>query len=135
MAASNPTFLKQIAFYREVKTLPTAFTLDVTNIKVGEPIIYTITTSEASDTIILSDNGAGGMFSSTNITLNAGNNRTATGTYIPSKAGTATLTANFSSTGNKTVDIFAIPYSTTIGFMGDSASYLAAIQDYFASLM
>jgi lysophospholipase L1-like esterase len=127
--------LKRIAFYQEIETLPTAFTLNANNIKVGIPITYTLTTSTPTDTILLSDNGAGGIFSTTNYTLNTDNNRTATGTYIPHKAGNITLTANFSSTGDKTVEIFASPYSTTMGFIGDSVTAGTSIQNYLSNLL
>jgi hypothetical protein len=85
--------------------------------------------------VTLSDNGAGGTFSATNYLLDASNNRTITGTYTPNKAGNATLTANFASTGDKTVDIFVSPYSTTIGFIGDSVTAGTSIQNYVPNLL
>jgi hypothetical protein len=53
--------------------------------------------------------------------LNEGNNYTATITYTPTVSGQATITANFDSgIENQTHTFFVRPYSTVIGFIGDS---------------
>jgi lysophospholipase L1-like esterase len=87
------------------------------NVQVGLPITYTLSAS-SEQTITLSDT-KGGIFSTTGIILNVSNNYTDSLTYIPTKAGSATITAS----GNdevKTSQIFASPYATVIGYIGDS---------------
>jgi lysophospholipase L1-like esterase len=93
-----------------------AFTPDKTNVKVGQPITYTVT---GAGQVTFSDNGAGGAFSPTSVDLGAGS--TAEVTYTPSGLGTAHLTATFSD-GDIESNIFANPYSTAIGFIGASTT-------------
>ncbi|MDR3169715.1 MAG: hypothetical protein LBU27_08510 [Candidatus Peribacteria bacterium] len=113
---NNETVIDDITIYRNNKGL----TLNVNKsvVSLGETIIYTISDDEEK-TITLSDNGANGNFSLEYIMLNAANNYTATIQYTPTRAGEITILAS-SNDDNVDNTIFVSPYSTIIGFIGDS---------------
>jgi hypothetical protein len=54
------------------------------------------------------------------MTLDTSNSYTNTVTYTPSKAGNTTITATFQDGTVLEHQLFVSPYSTTIGFIGDS---------------
>jgi lysophospholipase L1-like esterase len=112
---------KSFASY-EVQTLPTvdSLTPDVLNVKVGEPITLDLG-SPTEQNVSLSDNGAGGAFGASSVNLAAGVLENST-TYTPSRAGNITITGTFQG-GTIDAEIFATPYSTNIGFVGDSITY------------
>jgi hypothetical protein len=134
ITAYYPVSLSKIALYKTRDILNTALTLSLENVKIGETIGYTLTTTEENDNVVLSDNGAGGTFDTTTIILHSGNNWTATGTHTPNQVGTISLTANFASMGAKTKEIFVSPYATTIGFIGDSVTKGTNVQTALQNL-
>jgi lysophospholipase L1-like esterase len=91
------------------------------NVKFGDSITYSVADDE-DQTVTFTDNGAGGSFSPSNVaTLDSSNSYQQVVTYTPAKVGDATL--NATSSGLNTdyqSDIFVSPYSTRIGFIGDS---------------
>ena len=89
------------------------------NIAYGQTATFTLTDDEAQ-TVALSDGGAGGTFNPATATLSAANNYTASVTYTPPAAGNFTITAMPTSGDALTSSLFVSPYSTTIGFIGDS---------------
>jgi lysophospholipase L1-like esterase len=91
---------------------------NVKNIKLGNNVAVTVTDDEAK-TVTLSDGDAGGTFNPAQVTLNAGNSFTANSTYTPARAGRTTLSATSGFDGAETQVVIS-PYSTTIGFIGDS---------------
>ncbi|MDR2541730.1 MAG: hypothetical protein LBD11_08600 [Candidatus Peribacteria bacterium] len=88
------------------------------NITFGDTIMYTITAPETTVVSLSADKG--GTFSPTNIELNEGNDYTATVDYTPTVPGLATITADFSTATSLTGEVFVRPYTTIIGFIGDS---------------
>ncbi|MDR2540390.1 MAG: SGNH/GDSL hydrolase family protein [Candidatus Peribacteria bacterium] len=98
-----------------------SLTANKSTVKFSDNVIYTLSDDE-DETVILSDNGAGGtFFPSATVILNSGNSYTATVNYTPAKAGTIVISGNPANfTGDLESEIFVSPYSTTIGFIGDS---------------
>jgi len=89
------------------------------NVAFGKSITYTIT-DDTDQTVTKFSDGAGGTFSPTTVTLNSANNYTATVTYTPAAPGHHTVTADVSGGDTFSKNAFVIPYSTTIGLLGDS---------------
>jgi lysophospholipase L1-like esterase len=104
--------------------VPTSFTMtpDQTSVGVGKATTFEI--FGPASTIALSDGGAGGTFSSSSVSLNVGNLYRTVFTYTPSRTGSIVITATPSAGSAMTSTIFANPYSTAIGFIGDSLTYL-----------
>jgi lysophospholipase L1-like esterase len=77
---------------------------------------------DEDQTVVLTDNGAGGTFSpSATAILNTDNSYTAEVIYTPAQAGLFNISATASDfDGQLESNIFVSPYSTTIGFIGDS---------------
>jgi lysophospholipase L1-like esterase len=82
-----------------------------------------LTVSAADDlTATLSDNGAGGSFSTTDVTLDVNNNYVTTVAYTPARPGTVMITATPNAGDSESVEITVSEYSLAIGFVGDSLS-------------
>jgi lysophospholipase L1-like esterase len=94
------------------------------NVQSGQPITLTVTGRGVDDTVLLSDNGSG-SFSPNNLQLNSGNDYAATTVYTPSSAGQTLVKATYSSDGTtvESNSFLVWPYSTEIGFIGDSITY------------
>lgn len=115
--ASNPSSI----LFDDVKTsqLELSMATDTNIVEYGNDVNITIYDRQ-NQTLTLSDGGAGGTFSTTNVSLNAGNNFSQTVTYSPSKLGDITVTASGTATATATQNLFISPYAPTIGFIGDS---------------
>jgi hypothetical protein len=95
---------------------------DNENITFGDSVTYTITDDE-NCSVSLTDNGAGGVFSQTEVELNAGNSYSVAVTYTPIRAGYIDITGEIEgSTETLQSELFVSPYSNAIGFVGDSLS-------------
>jgi lysophospholipase L1-like esterase/plastocyanin len=99
------------------------------NVEFGDTITWTITDDEDRTIDNFSDAGAGGTFSPTSVQLNTGNSYTATVTYTPAKSGQFEITADVSGGETFEAEIGVWPYSTTIGYIGDSISRLVGNVD------
>jgi hypothetical protein len=99
-------------------SMPFAITADKAIVQTSDTVTLTLF-DEKENTITLTDD-KGGSFNPTTITLNAGNNYTATVTYTPITAGDTVITATADDTATLTQNITVRPYSTTVGFVGDS---------------
>jgi lysophospholipase L1-like esterase len=105
-------------------TVPPSTELTITpsaeNIKYGNTITYTVADDEAQ-TVTFTDNGAGGTFSpsaTVDLTTSPYN---ATVTYTPARSGDIVINVTSSGLANDyESNVFVSPYSTTIGFIGDS---------------
>jgi hypothetical protein len=93
--------------------------LDKQNIPFGKSVEISLS-SLSDQKISFTDNGFGGNFSSESVGLDSSNSYTTTVNYTPSSAGMNTITLTDSNDGSYDFDIFVWPYSTTIGFIGDS---------------
>jgi lysophospholipase L1-like esterase len=85
-------------------------------VKLGDSIDIDIYTEEAQ-TVVLSDGGAGGTFSQNPATMDGVSNELVS--YTPARVGSVTITATFRG-GVETADVFVAPFSTNIGFIGNS---------------
>jgi hypothetical protein len=103
---------------REFIALP-----DAANVKVGTSVAFTVfenmpTSSDSTLDITVDD----GDLSNDTLTLNGGNSYEASFTYTPTTAGRHEVTISRSGGASEVFDIIALPYSTAIGFIGDSTS-------------
>ncbi|MDR2523971.1 MAG: GDSL-type esterase/lipase family protein [Candidatus Nomurabacteria bacterium] len=97
------------------------FDIDKENVKFGENVELTLS-GLVEQTVTLGDGGAGGTFLPSNVvTLNAGNGYNAVVNYTPQHLGDIEILGTTNVNDDELRgNIFVIPYSTTIGFIGDS---------------
>ena len=121
-AATRPPVVSDFRLYVPQEDIQLSMVSDKDNIKLGDSITYTFTDDE-DRVITLSDGGAGGSFSPGSVTLNSGNSYTATATYTPTKLGNIEISGQISGGDTLQKGVFISPYSTTIGFIGDSITF------------
>lgn len=98
-----------------------ALNTNVDIIEFGSPITLTVS-DDVEQTVTFSDSGMGGTFNPATVDLSADNSFTAATVYTPVKAGEVVFTASAGQDGAETT-VFVSPYSTSIGFIGDSITY------------
>jgi lysophospholipase L1-like esterase len=110
--------------YQEATALTLSMTGNAKTVKTGNAVQYTFSDDE-DQTITLTDNGAGGLFSPSNIvSLSSSNSYQTTITYTPVKVGDIVISGTVQDSSDELEDeIFAVPYNTTVGFIGDSITY------------
>ncbi|MDR2541257.1 MAG: hypothetical protein LBD11_05880 [Candidatus Peribacteria bacterium] len=94
------------------------------------PINLTVRGNTISQ-VSLSDD-SNGTFTPSTVNLTLANNFTSTATYTPKVAGNAELIATFEDGNSVSTDVWVIPYSVKIGFIGDSLT--AANQPVIATI-
>jgi lysophospholipase L1-like esterase len=95
--------------------------ISATSVQYGDNSAVTLL-SDTNRTVNLSDNGAGGSFSVSNVDLVAGVESTVT--YTPAQSGNVVISAG----ALGSTEIVVSPYSTKIGYIGDSLTVGATSQ-------